>query len=318
LIAEKLVRLKALSAAAPPSLAADLRPFIQDKSGLVVAAAARLVREHALRALASPLEEAFARLFVDPVKHDPGCRGKLEIAEALRQLEIASHDVFLRGIGWRQPEPSYGKPIDTAAPLRVCSLAALFETRYPFALLEATSLLADAEPNARRGAAAVLANVGSEGAEAVLRLKTLSGDAEPDVIGACMQSLLQVALPRSLPFVVAAMAGASQAVVEQALLALGETRDERALPPLRDHADHPDADIRAAALLGLSLARMAPADELLVSLLEQGPDGRAREVIRALKPRLYDEALVRRLRVTLEGRSDGLRALLEESVPGLT
>src|SRR6185312_11242080 len=102
-------------------------------------------------------------------------------------------------------------------PVRVSCAAALFETRYPFALLEATALLADREPNARSGVASVLGDVGGQGAEALLRLKVLAGDGESDVLGACLSGLLRADFARGLPFVVAKMAAAPPAVVEQAL-----------------------------------------------------------------------------------------------------
>jgi HEAT repeat protein len=316
-VREKLAHLADLAERAPPSLAGDLRPFLRDRVGLVVAAAARAAGEHELRDLAPLLEEAFGRLLEDPVKTDPGCRGKLATAEALRQLDAPAHDLYLKGLALRQLEPSYGPPIDTAAPLRVCCAAALFETRHPFALLEATALLADPEPNARAGVAAVLGGVGSEGAEAVLRLKVLAGDAEPEVVGACVQALLHASFARSLPFVLGAMRGAGEAVVEQALLALGESRDERALVPLCEHAGSDAPEVRAAALLGLALARLQAGDEFLLGLVERAPERRAQEALRALKPRLFDAAFADRVRALVAGRA-GAASLLrafEASLP---
>jgi HEAT repeat protein len=312
---EKLAHLRALAAAAPPSLVVDLRPFLQDKLGMVVAEAAKLAGEHGLFALVLPLGEAFARLTVDPVRCDSGCRGKIAVVEALRKLEAPEHDLYLRGVAYVQEEPSFGPPIDTAVPLRVSCAAALFETRHPFALLQATTLLADPEPNARSGAASVLGDVGGQGAEAVLRLKALVGDGEPDVTGACLAALLRADLPRSLPFVAAQMAGAAPAVTEQALVALGESRDERAVPHLVAYAEDPRAEVRGAALLGLSIARVASADDFLVGRVKEAPERAAREALGALKPRLYDEAFARRVREAVATRSAALRALFEESLP---
>jgi hypothetical protein len=314
---EKLARLEALTAGAPPSLAADLRTFLRDKVGLVVAAAARAAGEHGLRGLVPLLDEAFTRLLHDPVKSDPGCRGKLAVAEALRQLDAPAHDLFLRGITCVQPEPSYGPPIDTAAPLRVCCAAALLELRYPFALLEATALLADPEANARAGVAAVLGSDGSEGAEAVLRLKVLTGDPEPDVVGACMQALLRCSFARSLPFVLRSIAGSDGAVAEQALLALGASRDERALAPLSEHAESPSPELRAASLLAIAIARLPAGDDYLLGLVERAPERRAQEVLRALKPRLFDPALAARVRALLSSRegAESLMRAFDASLP---
>ena len=120
----------------------------------------------------------------------------------------------------------------------------------------------------------------------------------------------------AVPFVLRAVTSASDDVVEQALLALGESRDERAIAPLRDHTDDDRPDVRAAALLGLSLARLPSADEFLISLVESAPDRGVKEVLRALKPRLHDDALVGRLQVALGARSESLRRLLEEGLAG--
>jgi len=312
---EKLARLRALAGAVPPSLAADLRPFLQDKLGVVVGPAAQLAGEHSLIALIPILVEAFARLSEDKGRADSGCRGKTAVVEALRRLEAAEHELYLRGVGYVQEEPSFGPPIDTAVPVRITCAAALFETRYPFALLEATALLVDPEPNARSGVVSVLGDVGGQGAEALLRLKVLAGDGESDVVGACLSALLRADFGRGLPFVVAKMAAAPPAVVEQALVALGEARDERAVPHLAAYGEDPRAEVRGAALLGLSIARVAAADDLLVRRLEEAPERGAREILAALKPRLYDEGFARRVRAVVATRSAALRTLFEESLP---
>jgi hypothetical protein len=107
---------------------------------LVVALAATIVRERGLGVLAKDLEVAFFRLLEDPVEADPGCRGKLAIADALRELDVHAVDVFLSGVGFRQPEPSFGRPSDTAGPLRVCCAQGLLQVLHPRALFEIAQL----------------------------------------------------------------------------------------------------------------------------------------------------------------------------------
>lgn len=280
---ERLHEVVELGKRARPPSAVELRPYLQDRSGIVVAACAKLASQHALADLQADLEAAFSRLLRDPVKTDPGCRAKLAIAEALRVLESHAFDVFLHGVTLKQPEPSYGRALDTAAPLRVCCATALLEARHSLALLHAAPLLADPEPTARAGIASVLGAVGGEGGEALLRLKVRSGDDEPGVIGACLQGLLTASTDRELSFVVEAMKTSDEDVVRLGLLGLGESRDPRALPVLREYATTAvDDDVRAAALLALALSRLPEALSFLEELIRTGSEVRAGEARVAL------------------------------------
>jgi hypothetical protein len=267
---------------APPS-AADLRPYLADKAGIVAAAAAKIAGEAGLRDLERDLEGAFARFLVDPVKTDPGCRAKLAVAEALRKLESHAFDVFLRGVVHRQPEPTFGPPIDVAGPLRVCCAAALLESRHSLAWLNAAPLLADPEGTVRAGIASVLGAIGGDACESMLRLRVLVGDREPQVIGACLQGLLAASFDRELDFVVQAMRGAGEDVVRLGLLALGECRDERALPVLREYVElSVDKEVRTTAMLALAISRLPDARAFLENLAANGVPARAVEARAAL------------------------------------
>jgi HEAT repeat protein len=242
------------------------------------------------------------------VKTDPGCRAKLAAAEALRKLDVRAPDVYLRGIAFRQPEPTFGPPIDTAAPLRVCCAAALLETRHPLALIEVAPLLADPEANTRAGVAAVLGVIGGEACEALLRLKVRAGDPEPQVLGACLQGLLVASFDRGYPFVYQAIENAEGEVVRLALLAMGESRDERALPGLREYAESAaDKEARATALLALSISRMPAANDYLLELVEDAPERRALEALAALDSQRFDSALMERLRAAATARGGAVR-----------
>ena len=296
-VEERLHAVVELGKRAPATLAMDLRPFLRDKAGIVAAAAATIAADCELHALEKELEETFARFLVDPVKTDPGCRAKLAAADALRKLEVRAPDVYLRGVGVRQLEPTFGPPIDTATPVRVCCAAALLETRHPLALLEVAPLLADPEPNARAGVAAVLGTVGGEACEALLRLKVRAGDPEPQVVGACLQGLLSASFDRGFPFVLDAIKEADDGADRAALLAMGESRDERALSALREYSERAqDKEGRKSALLALSISRMPAAHEYLLHLVEEAPERRALEALAALESQRFDAVLIERLR----------------------
>lgn len=66
-----------------PDAAARLGAGLASKRSLVVARAARLVREHAVDGHGAALADAFTRFLVDPVKSDPSCQAKLAALEAL-------------------------------------------------------------------------------------------------------------------------------------------------------------------------------------------------------------------------------------------
>jgi HEAT repeat protein len=170
-------------------------------------------------------------------------------------------------------------------------------------LLEVAPLLADPEPNARAGVAAVLGTVGGEACEALLRLKVRAGDPEPQVVGACLQGLLSASFDRGFPFVLDAIKEADDEAVRLALLAMGESRDERALPALREYAESaPDKEARTTALLALSISRMPAATEYLLQLVENAPERRALEALAALQSQRFDAALIEQLRAVAIAR----------------
>lgn len=280
---ERLHEIAKLARRDRPPTSFELRPHLADKAGVVVAAAAKLGGEQNLRDLEKDLEDAFARFLVDPVKTDPGCRAKLATAEALRTLEARAYDVFTKGITIRQMEPSYGPPLDTAAPLRVCCAAGLLESRHSLALVLVAPLLADPEPTARSGVSSVLGGVGGDGCEALLRLKAKLGDREPEVVGACLQGLLTASIERHLPFVVEALRDADDDVVRLGLLALGEIRDERATATLIEYAGSVVKDVRTTALLGLAISRLPQALAFLEDLAANGSRARGEEARAALE-----------------------------------
>jgi HEAT repeat protein len=167
--------------------------------------------------------------------------------------------------------------------LRVCCAAALLEIRHSLALLHAAPLLADPEPTARAGIASVLGAIGGDACESLLRLRILAGDPEPQVIGACLQGLLAASLDRELDFVVQVMRGADEDVVRLGLLALGECRDERVLPVLREYVQlSVDKEVRATAMLALAISRLPDARAFLEDIATNGAPARAAEARAAL------------------------------------
>src|SRR5262245_17860386 len=99
---------------ATPETISELRRFLVDASSVIVAEAARIIKDHALSELAGNLVQAFDRLMIDPEERDKHCQAKIEIVDALNRLEHADPDVFLRGLTHRQ-DLRFGEPGQDAA-----------------------------------------------------------------------------------------------------------------------------------------------------------------------------------------------------------
>jgi hypothetical protein len=251
-------RLAALKGDAKP---ADVHDALGSTSGLLVAAAAKLAEAHGL---VDELAPAFVRLLDQPVKRDPGCRGKLAIARTLHDLERWEDDVFARGAGYVQREPAFGGTIDTAAELRgVCGIAhAHFRTGDALDVL--AQLLADPERTARLGAAQGIGDCGRPDASALLMFKVLTGDDEPEVLAACYESLFAIAGERALAFVGQRAAAGN----EDAALALGASRLPAAYPILARWCEAAaDGVRRRIGYLALALLRYELATARLLEII---------------------------------------------------
>lgn len=305
-------RLAALRAAvddpSPKEARARIERALAGKNGLLVAVASRAVE--AVPALAPKLPAAFARLMEDAVKRDPQCQGKVALAKRLRDADGDAEEVFLRGVRHVQREPVWGGSVDTAAELRGVCLMALVEQHHPRAMNEAAELLADPEVMARSAAARALGVApDASAAEPLLRLRVAVGDEEPEVIGECLRSLLQLAPRSALPFVVRRLDDADDGVAEAAALALGESRLDDALEPLRAQVERSVLGRRRGVLmLAIAMLRTEAAWAWLLEMVAEGSRGEASDALSALSTFAHDERLAERVREAAQGRSDDLLA----------
>jgi HEAT repeat protein len=142
-----------------------------------------------------------------------------------------------------------------------------------------------------------------------LRLKVRAGDPEPEVTGACLGALLIASFERGLPFVLGAMRDGGEDVIRLALLALGETRDERAIPVLREYAESPGSrEVHATALVAASISRLPVANDYLLSIVEHAPTHRALDAVSALGSQRHDSALMERLRAVAATRGERVQS----------
>ncbi len=178
-----------------PARSAALRKALADRNNYIVAKAARIMGHLGLKDLIPDLVAAIDRFFTNPVKSDPQCWAKDAIVEALAKLDHDDSTVFIRGLRHVQMEPVWGGQQDSAGPLRgECALALVQcrNLRDSDVLSHLIEALADRETTVRIDAARAIGRIGGDAPALLLRLRALIGDGEPEVVGACLTSLLGI------------------------------------------------------------------------------------------------------------------------------
>lgn len=267
------------------ALRARIAAAVAHRSNLVVAAAARAARAHALADLLPAMLAAWERLFEEAVRRDPRCEGKLALAEAMAALGHASPATWLRGVRHVQAEPVWGGSEDTAGRLRVRCAEALAGLGSAEAWPALADLLADPLPTVRAGAAQVLAQSGGERAELLLRLRLRIGEPErAELMGDYASALVAAAGERALPVVAGLLDGHDPVAADAAALALGEHRGAAALPHLESAWRRPIyAGDRITLLAAIAQLRCAGAAALLLEVLADATPDEERAALAGLR-----------------------------------
>jgi hypothetical protein len=301
----RLQRLQAAADGEPSTFPEVARSALRDPHPLLVARAAQLCGDRLHYDLEGDLIGAFERLRPLPYQRDPQCMAKGAIARALVALDCQHPAPYRSGIRLRQPEPVWGGAVDTAVDLRATCAMGLVQTRDPRALIDLVGLLADPEPRARAGAARAIACAEPLAAEAVLRVKALMGDPEPEVVGECLAGLLQVESDESPRFVAGFLDALDPAVREQAALALGGCRLDLALELLRERWDAEPLKGEAHRILlrGAILHHSEAAFDWLLVVIARGDPGTAAWLVRELAVYRTNARLFERVREAVEARA---------------
>ncbi|HKT49219.1 MAG TPA: HEAT repeat domain-containing protein [Candidatus Angelobacter sp.] len=305
-VEQALDRVAALkNEAAGPSVFAELRAFLKNRSNLVVAKAAKGVAHVRATELVPDLVATFHRLMQNPAKLDKGCAATTEIVNALYELDYVEPEIYLQGIHHVQMEGSFGPPVDAAAKLRASSALALARTVYPAALDEVVSLLVDEWPDARIGAVRALAVNGGPAGALLLKLKILTGESEPDVLAECFSGLLTAATERSLRLIESFAASEEIGVAEAALLALGSSRLPEALDLLKARWERTaGGPLRKIVLLAIGMIRSDAAVEFLLALLAGCSTTTAKDVLAGLAVFRDNEKIRRRVESVVARRNE--------------
>jgi hypothetical protein len=300
-----LERLGELRHSTPAPALDEIRAFLRNRSNLVVAKAAKLCGELDARGLIPDLVAAFERLMTDAPRLDRRCAAVTEIIEALYQLDYTEPAPYLRGIHHYQPEASFGPPVDAAAKLRGLSAQGLLRTRNPDVMHEVMPLLVDREAAARIGAARALATNGGDAGLLLLKFKVLTGDAEPEVLAECFAGILADANEQSVRFVAQYLESEDPALVEAAILALGESKNQLAFELLKEKWDRTvTGPVRKVLLTALASSRLEDAISFLISVVRDGRVKTAADALEALSVYKTNDRLLALIRDAVSGRSE--------------
>lgn len=281
-----------------------LRKALGSRSSFVVARAAGIVAEWDLTQFGPEMAASFERFMIDPLRRDPTCAAKRALAEAGVRTGSLDEATYLAGLSYRQLEPVYGGQEDTAAALRATCALGLARLGYADIMRELAQLLADTELDARLGAVQAIPYVTQAGGLPLLWYKTLIGDEEPVVVGACFNALLTLSPQEAVSFVGDYVFSENLPVAESAALALGESRLQEALPLLIagwEQAAEPS--VRRTILLALSLLRSDAAVDYVMSVLEQGSRADRQAALDALELYRHDERVWRRVEAIIEAQA---------------
>jgi len=303
---DTLARLHALENASLTDAAREeLLRALGHQNNVIIARAADIMGGSGKTEFIQPLLERGERLFKGGTDADKQCRGKEAIVRALDALGNTWEAIYLRGIRWVQMEPVWGGRADTAANLRGLCAQALARMDHPDAHFEIMNLLVDKEMPARIAAVNALAYLGDEKSELLLRLKTLTGDEMPAVLGACFAGLLTITPERSVPFVAGFVSSGDAELAERAALALGESRRPEAFAALRRCWDDlVDFTFRKTLLLAIGLIRSEESFNFLLTVVRDEGRSAALRALEALAIYAAEERRREQIREAVEASGD--------------
>lgn len=315
-IEQALDRLSSLRSAQDGALEKEIGAFLRNRSNLVIAKAAKIVRERKLNALVPDLVAAFQKLMADPARLDKRCAALTEIVETLYAFDYTEPDVYLKGLRHVQMEPSFGPPVDAAAHLRGWSALGLARTKHRDALALIVNLLVDPQPPARIGAIRAFAVNGGEAGVLALRLKVLTGDREPEVISECFSGLLLSGSETSVEFVGQYVDAEDAPIAEASILALGAARSPKAVRILTSKWEGAHGALKKFLLLALSESRNEDALNFLVAELASAPVSIAGEILKALAAQRPSASIRQTIKSAVNSRRDeALRTWFDSAFP---
>lgn len=282
---------------------AELAKTIETGASLVVARAARVVKERTLPGYLKALDTAFRRFLNNPAKSDPGCNAKLACVEALDACDATDPEPFLLAARHVQKEASWGPPVDTAVGLRARAIKALAHIGYADILLIGGELLGDPEGPVRQAAAESVAHAGDRNGAGLLLLAASRADEDPVIQTAYLAGVLELASDYALPRLKLALKSGDADRVELAAIALGQSGLEPAADALVEAMEAtPLGSERAAFIRALGLHRSERALNLLCDIVADGPQSDAEAAVKSLAARRFDKGVRERVEALVGAR----------------
>jgi hypothetical protein len=310
---EKLLVLRKLGQAPPTEgTRKALVKTLAGANNILVAEAAKVVGKLCMEALIPNLLKAFDRLLDNPLKRDKGCLAKEAIIGVLDDLEYDGEAIFHDGIQYFQVEPAYLRPVDTAAILRGKCAFALVRIGGSHVVFDLVELLTDPEPQARIAAVKALTGFSPDISEPLLRLKAKQGDEDHQVVAECLFALMQVNPENSMRFVerfletddLSESSNRALILAENAALAIGESRLEKAFEILKHHREKGmNAEFQDMLLMPMALTRFEGAFDYLIDVIENGHKQSAVSAVNAIKI-FGDESHQNRIRRAVSFRDE--------------
>jgi HEAT repeat protein len=296
----KLQALEAVRSMSDDATVRDqLRQALGDRNNYLVARAAAITADLRHEDLLPELLDAFDRFFVEPAKSDPRCLAKAALARALRSLSYHVSTPYERGIVHFQFEPAWGGRADTAAALRGTCALALSECPLDdlYILTYLADALADPDKLVRINSAIAIDQLSRPEGALLLRLKALSRDESPDVIGQCLTSLLSLAPPGAVAFVGQFLRSSNPDVQLEAVSALAQARDAGAVEALIEFWREPllALELQRALLVSLGASPLREAAEFLLSVVADGPPALSETACTALTSSRFHPEFAQRL-----------------------
>jgi HEAT repeat protein len=269
---DKLAELDALSSLSAEEALPALQKALKSPNNYLSAKAAEITRKLNLQELTPDLIAAFDRFFTEAEKRDPQCWAKNAISRTLAEFECPDSAVFLRGLRHIQLEPVWGGRSDTAGTLRSTCAHALVgccELREPELLGLLIELFRDKDNAVRAEAARAIAQVGSDAASLLLRLRATLGNDEPEVLAHCFAGVLSIEGTPTIAWI-STFFRQEDEVAAEAALALGQTRNPEAFDALRKaFAEHKDSWFGGVLLTAIALTRCPEAFDFLLELIRE-------------------------------------------------
>jgi HEAT repeat protein len=304
---QKMAAIEELRAAPDESARTQLRTALKDRNNFLTAKAAAIAAARRFQELIPDLVTSFERFLRDPVKSDPQCWAKNAIAKALIDLGHDDAAVFLKGVSHIQLEPVWGGVEDTATTLRSsCAMGLIASRLDSFSILvHLTDLLNDLKTPVRVNAARAMAQLSAREAILPLRLKSLAGDKEPEVIGATLAALLGLDGARQLDFVAKFLEHKDPEIRLEAVAALAVSREPGAFTRLKAFWDVPtDTALKKTVIDLIAAAPDREAAEFLLSVVEDGPSQIAAHALGRLLAHRHAAEMKQEIAAVVERRGD--------------